>query len=259
MEILRLPAFNDNYIFLLYDATLGIAAVVDPGDAEPVLAALKAKNLTLTAILNTHHHSDHVGGNRQLLAKFPDAVVYGSQGDRDRNRIPGQMVNLQAGDRVNFAGRTAEILSVPAHTLGHIAYYFPPVNPDDWGELFCGDSLFSLSCGRLFEGTPEQLLAVMQQYGQLPECTRVWCAHEYTLTNCKFALSVDKNNPDLQQYCRTVQEQRNHNQSTIPSSIGLEKQLNPFLRWGDRRVQEALNLQEPVAIMRELRQRRERF
>jgi glyoxylase-like metal-dependent hydrolase (beta-lactamase superfamily II) len=141
MQIHRVPAFQDNYIFVLHDADSRQAAVVDPGDAGPVLACLDRLGATLTAIFNTHHHHDHVGGNRQLLVRFPQAVVYG--GVEDRGRIPGQTVFLNAGDEVTFAGRQGQIYFVPGHTRAHIAYYFKPTPGETWGDLFCGDTLFA--------------------------------------------------------------------------------------------------------------------
>ena len=197
MHVYRLPVLSDNYIFLLHDPDRRTAAVVDPATSEPVLQQLRSLGAELTAIFNTHHHSDHVGGNQQLIDRFPQVKVYG--GAEDRGRIPGQQVFLQAGDRVEFAGRSAEIFFVPGHTKAHIAYYFPPSNPGETGELFCGDTLFAGGCGRLFEGTPTQMVASLGQLRNLPDNTRVWCAHEYTLKNLQFAISVDGDNPDLQQ------------------------------------------------------------
>ena len=175
MEILRIPAFQDNYIFVIHNPEDRTAAVVDPADAEPVLACLKELGAQLTVIFNTHHHMDHVGGNRQLLQQFPDATVYG--GEDDRGRIPGQQVFLQEDDQVTFAGRKAQVFFVPGHTRAHIAYYFAPTKADNWGELFCGDTLFAGGCGRLFEGTPEQMVHSLSKLRQLPDRTRVWCAH----------------------------------------------------------------------------------
>ncbi|WP_421658053.1 hydroxyacylglutathione hydrolase [Leptothermofonsia sp. ETS-13] len=197
MQVHRLPALSDNYIFLLHDPERRIAAVIDPAEAIPVLHCLKELGATLVAIFNTHHHADHVGANTALLQRFPDAVVYG--GAEDRGRIPGQQVFLHEGDRVSFGDRTAEVLFVPGHTRAHIAYYFSPNHPDEMGDLFCGDTLFAGGCGRLFEGTPTQMVSSLSKLRALPDTTRVWCAHEYTLKNLEFALSVDGNNADLQQ------------------------------------------------------------
>jgi hydroxyacylglutathione hydrolase len=240
MEILRIPALKDNYIFLLVDRPTNTAAVVDPAQAQPVIAELEKLGVTLEAIFNTHHHSDHIGGNRELQQRFPAAVTYG--GTEDRGRIPGQQVFLGEGDRVKFSDRTAQVFFLPGHTYAHIAYYFPPLDPEApeaTGELFCGDTLFAGGCGRLFEGTPAQMMDSLGKLRQLPDRTRVWCAHEYTLSNLKFALTVDTTNLELQARWQEVQKARSQNQPTIPSWLGIEKQTNPFLRWdvsalGDR-------------------------
>ena len=257
MQVYRLPVLSDNYIFLLYDRDRHTAAVVDPAVAEPVLEQLISLGAELTAIFNTHHHSDHVGGNRQLIDRFPEVKVYG--GAEDRGRIPGQQVFLQAGDRVNFADRTAEIFFVPGHTKAHIAYYFPPNNPGETGELFCGDTLFAGGCGRLFEGTPSQMVASLAQLRNLPDNTRVWCAHEYTLKNLQFALTVDGDNPGLQQRLGEVKAARSRNEATIPSSIALEKSTNPFLRWDFPSLQSAANSQDSVQTFARLRGMKDRF
>ena len=257
MQVYRLPVLSDNYIFLLHDRDRKEAAVVDPAVAEPVLQQLTSLGAELTAIFNTHHHSDHVGGNQQLIDRFPEVKVYG--GAEDRGRIPGQQVFLQAGDRVNFADRTAEIFFVPGHTKAHIAYYFPPNNPGETGELFCGDTLFAGGCGRLFEGTPTQMVASLAQLRNLPDNTRVWCAHEYTLKNLQFALTVDGDNLDLQHRLGEVKAARSRNEATIPSSIALEKSTNPFLRWDFPSLQSAANSQDSVQTFARLRGMKDRF
>ncbi|MEG4329213.1 hydroxyacylglutathione hydrolase, partial [Microcoleus sp. herbarium5] len=200
---------------------------------------------------------DHIGGNQELIDRFPQIKVYG--GAEDRGRIPGQQVFLQAGDRVSFANRTAEVFFLPGHTKAHIAYYFPPSNPSEIGELFCGDTLFAGGCGRLKEGTPAQMLASLGQLRNLPDNTRVWCAHEYTLNNLQFALSVDGDNPDLQQRFAEVKKARSRSQPTIPSSIGLEKSTNPFLRWDFPNIQLAANTSDPVQTFARLRGMKDQF
>ncbi|MEG4529937.1 hydroxyacylglutathione hydrolase [Microcoleus sp. D2_18a_D3] len=257
MQVYRLPVLSDNYIFLLHDPDSHTAAVVDPARSQPVLEQLQALGAELTAIFNTHHHSDHVGGNQELIDRFPQIKVYA--GAEDRGRIPGQQVFLQAGDRVSFANRTAEVFFLPGHTKAHIAYYFPPNNPSETGELFCGDTLFAGGCGRLKEGTPAQMLASLRQLRNLPDSTRVWCAHEYTLNNLQFALSVDGDNPDLQQRFAEVKEARSRSQPTIPSSIGLEKSTNPFLRWDFPNLQSAANTRDPVQTFARLRGMKDQF
>ncbi len=277
VQIYRLPALRDNYIFLLYDPQSRRAAVVDPAEPQPVLAQLQALGATLTAIFNTHHHGDHVGANADLLAEFPGAVVYGGAGDR--GRIPGQQQYLEGGDRVAFGEHTAQILFVPGHTRAHIAYYFPPLgasaatldlgdrlpssqNPRPLGtvgDLFCGDTLFAGGCGRLFEGTPAQMLQSLAQFRHLPPQTRIWCAHEYTLSNLRFALQVDGQNRDLQQRWHQVQQARAQGLATVPSVLALEQETNPFLRWDQPALHAAMASGDPVETFTRLRQQKDVF
>jgi hydroxyacylglutathione hydrolase len=256
MQIYRLPVLSDNYIFLLHDPIRQIAAVVDPAEAQPVLHQLQILHADLIAIFNTHHHGDHVGGNATLLKQFPEAIVYG--GLEDRGRIPGQQVFLQAGDRVSFGDRVAEVLFVPGHTRAHIAYYFPPVEANE-GDLFCGDTLFAGGCGRLFEGTPTQMIDSLSKLRSLPDQTRVWCAHEYTLKNLQFALSVDPQNQALQQRFAQVEVMRQQSEATIPSWLGEEKQTNPFLRWDQPTLQSRVKSSDPVQTFARLRGMKDQF
>lgn len=257
MQVYRLPALSDNYIFLLFDSERQVAAVVDPAVAQPVLEQLRHLGADLVAIFNTHHHGDHVGGNTQLMQKFPSLVVYG--GAEDRGRIPGQQVFLQEGDRVGFADRQAEVLFVPGHTRAHIAYYFPPASPTEPGELFCGDTLFAGGCGRLFEGSPDQMVTSLSKLRQLPDHTRVWCAHEYTLNNLKFALTVEESNPTLRTRLHQVQAARTRSEATIPSLLGLEKQTNPFLRWDQPTLQQTIGTTDPIQTFAQIRAMKDRF
>ncbi len=256
MQIYRLPVLSDNYVFVLHDPVSNTAAVVDPAVAEPVLAKLEELDATLVAIFNTHHHGDHVGGNSTLIKKFPNAVVYG--GEKDRDRIPHQRVFLKGGDRVTFGNREAEVFFVPGHTYAHIAYYFPAVG-DEGGELFCGDTVFAGGCGRLFEGTPAQMLASIEQLRQLPDDTRVWCAHEYTLGNLKFALTVDSENSDLQERMVTASAMRQRGEATVPSTIGLEKRTNPFLRWDVPAIQRSAGIDIPDRVFARIRGQKDNF
>lgn len=257
MQVYCLPALSDNYIFLLHDADRQIAAVVDPAETEPVLGQLKTLNAELVAIFNTHHHGDHIGGNKTLLHHFSKAVVYG--GAEDRGRIPGQQVFLEDGDRVKFGDRTAEVLFVPGHTRAHIAYYFAPSQPDAIGDLFCGDTLFAGGCGRLFEGTPAQMVSSLSKLRNLPDQTRVWCAHEYTLKNLQFALTVDDQNLDLQNRYQQVETMRQRSQSTIPSLLMDEKRTNPFLRWDQPNLQKRVKSQDPIQTFARLRGMKDQF
>jgi hydroxyacylglutathione hydrolase len=272
MEILCLPVLNDNYIFLLVDRPQGIAAVVDPALAAPVLEQLGLLDLNLVAIFNTHHHRDHIGGNRELKEHFPELIIYG--GVEDRGRIPGQDVFLVDGDRVKFGDRSAQVYFVPGHTRAHIAYYFAPVdseasrtisgvdtglNAEGVGELFCGDTIFAGGCGRLSEGTPAQMFNSLERLRELPDRTRIWCAHEYTLHNLQFALTVDENNPQLQARFQEVERMRSQNQPTIPTWLGIEKQTNPFLRWDAPALQTTLGQKDTVQTFTKLRSMKDFF
>lgn len=257
MDIHRLPALWDNYIFLLHDPRIQTAAVVDPAEASPVLQKLTELNAQLTTIFNTHHHGDHVGGNQTLLRQFPNALVYG--GIEDRGRIPGQQRYLAEGDTVSFGDRIGQVFFVPGHTRAHIAYYFPPKLVTDWGDLFCGDTLFAGGCGRLFEGTPQQMVASLTKLRSLPDTTHVWCAHEYTLKNLQFAVTVDGQNDILQQRLMNVQNTRQQNKPTVPSDLGLEKQTNPFLRWDSAVLQAAVHSSDPIQTFARIRGKKDQF
>jgi hydroxyacylglutathione hydrolase len=257
MDIKRLPALSDNYIFLLHDPQSKTAAVVDPAEPQPVLDCLQSLDAQLVAIFNTHHHGDHVGANQALLAQFPELIVYG--GAEDRGRIPGQQVYLQEGDRVSFGDREAVIYFIPGHTRAHIAYYFAPAQSGETGELFCGDTIFAGGCGRLFEGTPAQMVDSIGKLRELPDNTRVWCAHEYTLGNLKFALTVEPNNALLQQRYQRVTAQRSRGEATIPSLLGEEKQTNPFLRWDSDAIKQAMGLEPAARVFGKLRGMKDNF
>lgn len=257
MQIIQLSALSDNYIFLLYDSYHNIAAVVDPAQPEPVMEKLTELQCNLVAIFNTHHHHDHVGGNQKLIEKFPQVTIYA--GIQDRGRIPGQQVFLQANDIVKFGDRQAIVLFIPGHTRAHIAYYFPPVTPGDTGELFCGDTLFAGGCGRLFEGTPAQMVGSLTQLRALPDNTRVWCAHEYTWNNLRFALTVDSENQELQKRLTEVTALRQLQQPTVPSLLGTEKLTNPFLRWDQPSLQLAVNSSDPIQTFAKIRGMKDKY
>lgn len=220
MIVLAVPAFNDNYLWLIHDGDS--AAVVDPGDAAPILAVLERRQLKLVAILLTHHHADHAGGVTQLLQHFA-VPVYGPENEI----ITGVSQLLSEGDGVTVPelGLQFSVLEVPGHTLGHIAYLAP-----EQGWLFCGDTLFGGGCGRLFEGTPAQMRASLAKLAALPDPTQVYCAHEYTLANLRFALEVEPENAALTSRFEHEQAKRAQGLATVPSTIGLEKATNPFLR-----------------------------
>ena len=221
MNLLALPAFTDNYIWMVHDARQ--AVVVDPGQAQPVLQALEERALQLQAILVTHHHADHVGGV-DALRRATGAQVFGPA----RERIPGPFTPLAQGQRVAVLGLDFQVLDVPGHTAGHIAYHCARM--DGAPLLFCGDTLFSAGCGRLFEGTPAQMLASLDQFAALPDDTRVCCAHEYTLSNLKFARAVEPGNVELLHHSNRCEALRGQGLSTLPSRMALERAINPFLR-----------------------------
>ncbi|MDO8447564.1 MAG: hydroxyacylglutathione hydrolase [Rhodoferax sp.] len=221
MKLIPLPAFTDNYIWMLHDGHQ--ALVVDPGDAQPVLEALQRLSVRLEAILVTHHHPDHTGGVN-ALRQATGARVFGPA----REVMPEPLTRLAGDDQLQSLGLTFDVIDVPGHTAGHIAYFC--ANVDEAPLLFCGDTLFSGGCGRLFEGSPAQMLASLDTLAALPGATRVCCTHEYTLSNLKFASAVDPDNEALADYTAKAQSLRARQQPTLPSTILLERQINPFLR-----------------------------
>lgn len=233
LQITPLPAFDDNYIWLLSDAALGRCAVVDPGDAAPVLEWLAAHpQMRLEAILITHHHGDHTGGIAALKAAT-QATVYGPA----LENIPGRDIALEDGQSLEVLGHAWQIMHVPGHTAGHIALYADSVAE---GVLFCGDTLFSAGCGRLFEGTAAQMHASLQRLAALPATTAVYCTHEYTLSNLRFALAVEPQNQALRDYQQTAAAQRAAGQPTLPSSLARERAINPFLRGNQPAIRQQL-------------------
>jgi hydroxyacylglutathione hydrolase len=222
MTLTPLPALTDNYIWMLHNGHQ--ALVVDPGDAAPVLAALRDLNLQLAAILVTHHHADHTAGI-QFLKVATGATVWGPA----LESIPGIDHPLDDGDTCSALGYHFQVLHVPGHTAGHLAYY-AEAGVGELPLVFCGDTLFSGGCGRLFEGTPQQMLASLQRLAALPASTRVCCTHEYTLSNLRFARAVEPDNTELMAYQSTCEGWRAQGVPTLPSSIGLERAINPFLR-----------------------------
>ena len=221
MELIALPAFDDNLIWMLHDGQRAI--VVDPGDAAPVRAALEARNLQLAAILVTHHHGDHVGGLAALRPLF-DGPIYAPSAEA----MPLPTTPVAGGTVFALLGLRVEVIDVPGHTAGHVAYVVTPPAGAPW--LFCGDTLFSGGCGRLFEGTPAQMQASLSRLAALPGATRVCCAHEYTLSNLRFARAAEPGNAALAEYQIRCQEIRARGAWTLPSSIATERAVNPFLR-----------------------------
>lgn len=255
MTLVALPAFKDNYIWMFHDSRH--AVVVDPGDAAPVETALDTLGLELAAILVTHHHPDHVGGIAALKARLRGEVYAPA-----REAIAQRTMGLEDGDTFEVAGVPFQALAVPGHTAGHLAYLEQgnATSP----MLFCGDTLFSAGCGRLFEGTPAQMHHSLQRLAALPPLTRVCCAHEYTLSNLRFAAAVEPGNADIAEYTRRCEQRRQEGLPTLPSSIGLELSINPFLRCSVTEVVQAARGQgaasdEADEVLRALREWKNRF
>lgn len=235
LELETVPCLSDNYAYLVHDTTSGATAVVDVPDAGPILERLKAKGWTLTDILITHHHHDHIGGVEDLR-KATGAVVWGAAADA--GRLPALDRPVATNEIVPLLGEEMKILDVPGHTIGHIVFYFGLS-----GLLFSADSLMALGCGRLFEGTPDQMWSSLQLLSALPDDVTVCSGHEYTQSNARFALSVDPHNEDLQLRAQKIDADRAVGKATVPSRLGDEKATNPFLRASDPGLKAALGLQ----------------
>ena len=253
LDIELVPLLKDNYAYLLHDSATGTTAVVDPSEARPVLAVARARGWRITHVLSTHHHWDHTGGNLEIK-QATDCMVIGP--GYDQERIPGIDAGVEEGDRFALGGAVAEILFIPGHTRGHIAYWFPEA-----AAVLCGDTLFSLGCGRLFEGTPEQMWTSLGKLRRLPPETRVFCGHEYTQANARFAMTIEPLNPALVMKQRRVDEARAAGRATIPSTMGEECAMNPFLRADEPAVAAAVGLAgaDPVTVFAEVRRRKDSF
>ncbi|MCH9699499.1 MAG: hydroxyacylglutathione hydrolase [Gammaproteobacteria bacterium] len=253
LQVCLIPALSDNYIFLLRCQQTNITAVVDPGDAKPVLNWLQQRDWQLDMVLNTHHHSDHVGANLILKEKTGCKVI---GAEKDKHRIPGIDQTVKQGDQILVGHHQSTILEVPGHTSGHIAYWFAADN-----GLFCGDTLFSLGCGRLFEGTAEQMWQSMLKIRQLPADTKIYCAHEYTQANAAFALYLEPANQQLRDVYTSICDKRTQDVATIPSNLGFECQFNPFLRVDQDDFQTALGLKDssPEKVFAQIRYQKDNF
>lgn len=224
LEIVRVPVLSDNYAWLIHDDASGETVAVDPGEAAPVQAAATQRGWRIDQVWTTHWHPDHVGGNEALRAA--GARITGPA--REAAKIPTLDATVDEGDVVRIGGSVAHVLHVPGHTAGHIAFHLA-----DDQAIFTGDTLFALGCGRLFEGTPAEMFANIQRYADLPDATRVYCGHEYTQSNGRFALSVEPENAALIERMRAVDAARAAGEATVPTTIGLERATNPFLRAKD--------------------------
>ena len=223
LEIVAIPAFSDNYLWLVHDSASGETAVVDPGDGGPVLAEAGKRGWTITEVWNTHWHPDHTGGNL-AIKEATGARISGPAGEN----IPGREVSLKEGDQLCLGNHKGRVIEVPGHTLGHIALIF-----DDDGIAFVGDTLFAMGCGRLFEGTAEQMFGSLQKIAALPPDTALYCGHEYTLANGLFAVTAEPDNPAIRERLDEVRELRESGRITLPTSVAAERETNPFVRATD--------------------------
>jgi hydroxyacylglutathione hydrolase len=253
LEIALVACLRDNYAYLVRDAQDGVCAVVDPSEAGPVRALLEAKGWRLTHIMNTHHHPDHTGGNAALKQEY-GAQVIGPE--KDRARIPALDKGVYEGAALALGSHAARVLEIPAHTRAHIAFAF-----EDDDAVFTGDTLFAMGCGRLFEGTPEMMWQSLAKLMRLDDSMRVYCGHEYTLNNGRFALTLEPGNADLQVRMHDVEKLRAADAPTIPSTMGLEKRTNPFLRPHSPEIRRTLNMSNAsdVEVFAEMRARKDIF
>jgi hydroxyacylglutathione hydrolase len=247
-EIHQFLIGSDNFGVLLHDPATGATASIDAGDEAMILAALRGKGWRLTDILVTHHHGDHIAGLEGLKKRLGARVVAPAA---DSHRIPGVDLAVRDGDHFHLGSFKVEVIDTPGHTVGHVSFYLPEER-----VLFAGDTLFALGCGRLFEGTPEQMFHSLERLAALPPETRLYCGHEYTLSNGRFALKVDPGNAALAERMRAVEALRAEGRFTLPSTIGIERETNPFLRAGDASIARTIGMQgqPPVAVFAALRE-----
>ena len=253
LDIDLVPCLKDNYAYLVRDRATGLTAAVDPSESAPVLNAAAAKGWTISHVMNTHHHPDHVGGNL-AIKEATGCVIVGPK--PDEGRIPGIDIAIEDGGRFSLGSSSAQAIFIPGHTRGHMAYWF-----EDSRAVFCGDTLFALGCGRLFEGTPEQMWHSLSRLRRLPGDTRVYCGHEYTQSNARFALTVDRANAALAARAKAVDALRAEGRPTVPSTMADEVATNPFMRADDPPLAAAMGLPAagPVAVFAEIRRRKDAF
>ncbi|HWA92639.1 MAG TPA: hydroxyacylglutathione hydrolase [Rhizomicrobium sp.] len=251
LAIELVPCLSDNYAYLVHDADAGLTAVVDPSEAPPVAAALERRGWTLTHILNTHHHFDHTGGNLPLKEMFGCEIVGPG---KDRERFAGLDTGVDAASGWRFGSRDVRVMEIPAHTSSHIAFAVD-------GAVFTGDTMFAMGCGRLFEGTPAMMWSSLSKLMTLPDATRVYCGHEYTQSNGRFALTLEPGNTALVARMKEVDAARASGRPTIPSTIGLEKQTNPFCRPSSPELRKTLGMEaaSDVEVLGETRRRKDNF
>jgi len=255
MKIHQIPLLRDNYGYLLVCEKTHQAAIVDPSEADPVLRRIEQENVEPVAILNTHHHRDHTGGNQGLLA-IHKLKVYGHKSDQER--IYGMTDGVDEGAAIQIGEIKGSVFFIPGHTTGHVAYLFE-------NNLFCGDTLFTAGCGRLFEGTPEQMHGSLKKLMTLPDNTKVYCGHEYTESNLRFAMTVEGKNPRLAARFERVQGLRARGTATVPSTLEEEKLTNPFLRWDSKEIQASVKAAapgsrgDPVSVFAAVRKMKDAF
>jgi len=251
--IRQFPCLNDNYGFLIHDPDSGETATIDTPDADRILAEADAAGWKITQIWNTHHHFDHIGGNQAIKAVTGAKLIAAHY---DKDRIEGIDHDVADGDIVELGQFKAQVIFTPGHTRGHITFFFPTEN-----VIFVGDTLFALGCGRLFEGSPSEMWHSLSRLAKLPDETRVYCAHEYTQANARFALTIDPDNVDLHAYAASVDAERARGEATVPTTIGAEKAANPFLRPDDAKIRHRLNMPDDGddVVFAEIRRRKDAF
>lgn len=258
MRIIPIPVLADNYAYLLIDEATNEAGVVDPSEAGPVAEAVKREGVKFAAIINTHHHWDHVGGNEELVKEFPGLKVYGHK--RDKDRTPAITNLVDEGDTIQIGKLTARFLFIPCHTNGHVALHFPQEK-----AVFTGDTLFIAGCGRLFEGTAADMHNNMVKLMSLPDDTRIYCGHEYTVKNLQFALTLEPQNDKIRSKLQWAQDLRARKAPTVPSTVAEEKEINPFVRVSNAELQANVKKQFPeitldaVSVLAKTRQLKDNF